>query len=195
MLPYMDNVGISFQDWQQILEELDGTHIVCMTPENSSCLVLAKTLQSDIHGAPLAVMAVQLDRERLIHKLQNDLFPEFGGVFALIKTDGVLLSSDSGSAVFEELSFPSIFTFFDSRDDGSLYDTSTASVGKSYLIDFYPTLIPEVGLISVTDKSVYKLSLIHISSFTASNPSFFLLYSSTTPSVSYTHLDVYKRQV
>ena len=71
-----------FQDWQQILEELDGTHIVCMTPENSSCLVLAKTLQSDIHGAPLAVMAVQLDRERLIHKLQNDLFPEFGGVFA-----------------------------------------------------------------------------------------------------------------
>ena len=159
MLPYMDNVGISFQDWQQILEELDGTHIVCMTPENSSCLVLAKTLQSDIHGAPLAVMAVQLDRERLIHKLQNDLFPEFGGVFALIKTDGVLLSSDSGSAVFEELSFPSIFTFFDSRDDGSLYDTSTASVGKSYLIDFYPTLIPEVGLISVTDKSVYKADL------------------------------------
>lgn len=62
-------------------------------------------------AAPLAVMAVQLDRERLIHKLQNDLFPEFGGVFALIKTDGVLLSSDSGSAVFEELSFPSIFTF------------------------------------------------------------------------------------
>ena len=113
MLPYMDNVGISFQDWQQILEELDGTHIVCMTPENSSCLVLAKTLQSDIHGAPLAVMAVQLDRERLIHKLQNDLFPEFGGVFALIKTDGVLLSSDSGSAVLEELSFPSIFTFFE----------------------------------------------------------------------------------
>lgn len=159
MLPYTANVGISFLDWQQILEELNRTSIVCMTPENSSCLVLAKTLQSDIHGAPLAVMAVQLDRDRLIHKLQNDLFPEFGGVFALIETDGVLLSSDSGSPVFEELSFPSIFTFFDGRDDGSLYDTSTASVGKSCLIDFYPTLVPEVGLISVTDKSVYKADL------------------------------------
>lgn len=159
MLPYMANVGISFRDWQQILEELNRTSIVCMTPENSSCLVLAKTLQSDIHGAPLAVMAVQLDRDRLIHKLQNDLFPEFGGVFALIETDGVLLSSDSGSPVFEELSFPSIFTFFDGRDDGSLYDTSTASVGKSCLIDFYPTLVPEVGLISVTDKSIYKADL------------------------------------
>ena len=159
MLPYMQNMGINVRDWTEILKESKTSSVKCITSEDSSCLILSTILQTDAYGSPLAVMAVQLDKDRMIHRLQNDLLPGFEGIFALIDEERILLSSNADTSMFEDLPFSSIIHFFEEKGEDALYDTSSTATAGSYMIDYYPTIIPSIGLISIIDKSVYKADL------------------------------------
>lgn len=159
MLPYMENMGIHVRDWSEILEESKTSSVKCMLSEDSSCLILSTVLQTDAYGSPLAIMAVQLDKDRLIHRLRNDLLPGFEGIFALINEDQVLLSSNADTSMLEDLPFSSIIQFFEEKGEDALYDTSSSAMAGSYMIDYYPTIIPSIGLISIIDKSVYNADL------------------------------------
>ena len=123
--------------------------------ESGNDLLLAHPLIASHDGKVLSLSILQIDKQDLSRRLQNNAPFESGSSFAFIDPESVLLSTET-DVVLDDI--PEIWAYFQEHRNKSLKIRLEPSNAR-YIIDYYPTLISGTGLISVTRQSVYHTAL------------------------------------
>ncbi len=155
LLDSMENHLLGYGKLQTLYHTLSPDSFYCFLSESGNNLLLAHPLITSHDGETLSLSILQIDKQNLSRRLQNNIPFESGSSFALIDPESVLFSTGTDVALDD---IPGIWEYFQGHRNASLKIRLKPSNAR-YIIDYYPTLISGTGLISITRQSVYHTAL------------------------------------
>ena len=155
ILDSMENRLLGYEKLQSLCNTLSPDIFYCFLSESGNDLLLAHPLITSHAGETLSLSILQIDKKALSRRLQNNIPFESGSSFAFIDKESVLLSTES-DVVLDDVS--GIWNYFQTHGNDSL-KIRLKPANAHYIIDYYPALIANTGLISITRQSVYHTAL------------------------------------
>lgn len=164
VLPYLKNktTSLSLENWNQIISNLKASPITAFSSPNSQTLCVSQALKTDLAQNPTAILCVQINKKQLLGYLNDNILSQYPCTFALIDSDSILMSTEDNVSLLENLPITSISQYYDSHADASQFDTTSLNNGSSFIIDCFSTKIPDVKLISITERKIYRADLTHL---------------------------------
>lgn len=157
LVEHMENQPITFDKLTSLYQTLKENDIYCFLSTDQNSLLIAHPLITHTNDGLLSIVILKIDKQKLTERLKNHLLPESKCNFTLIDQNSVLLTTDTDETL-KDLPAGQIWEYFQNNPD-TTYEIKIPSGPASYMVNFYPSLIPNVGLISVTEKSAYNITL------------------------------------
>lgn len=164
LYPYLDNksTNISPSDWTQIIHALKDTSIVGFSPESYNGISVSQMLKTNLSGEPAAILCVQINKAQLLSFLHDNILEQYPCSFSLINSNRILISTDSNTIPLDKLPLTEIYEHCNKSENTSLLKTKTTGNSQSIVVDCLNTKIPDIKLISVTEKKLYEADLTHL---------------------------------
>lgn len=155
LLDSMENRMFGCEKLDTLCKTLSTDSFLCFSSESGDELLLAHPLITSRNGNVLSLSILQIGKKTLERRLQNNLPYESESVLAFIDRDSLLLSTETDVTLDN---IPSIWEYFRNHEGSSLKIRLKPS-NAVYIIDHYPTLIANTGLISITRQDIYNTAL------------------------------------
>ena len=158
LIPYMENTAnlMTCADWETVLQQLTTTRITCFSDDQKRFIAVAQTISSDIHGDPVAIACIHLDKTALQKRFSNTLSDDFPCSFALIREGELLLSSDQPIIDPNRMPLATLSDYFEQAEASAQYEVSGLEQ-STLVVGSTDSLIPHTKLIYFIQKRDYEL--------------------------------------
>lgn len=162
LMPYMDanDKRLETMDRTQISTQLRQNDISVFSPEDSDSFIISFILQKNSLQNASAILSIYLDKSELSDRLENHLLSDSMASFLIINQDQILMSSGAAAPLNPAL-VPPIYRYLHRISDLSMPAT-VPGISSSAVIDGCSLVIPDIYLVSITDKSVYRSDMTNL---------------------------------